>query len=253
MSRMAPSPSLLLVEIGACDEPGFESWSPFCLKAHRALVVAGLRYRRAVKKLPSEAKPYNPTGQYPSLVVDGTSVPDSSDILHKLDDLSGGKLTAGLSGTALGEAWLYEELGDSTVNGYLLASRWADDENFPRARDAIMSGIPGAVRGIAGHIFRRGIVKRLVARDVWRAGPEACWRRFGDTLDALEARAPEHGFWMATAAPTVADLGLFGQLQEVRTRVTPRQRGWIESRPRLRGWLDRVDAATNRSAALVDS
>jgi glutathione S-transferase len=250
---MAPPPSLLLVEIGACDEPGLETWSPFCLKAHRALAVAGLRYKRAVKKLPSEAKPYNPTGQYPALVVDGTSVPDSSDILRKIDGLSGGKLTAGLSGTGLGEAWLYEELGDSTVNGYLLASRWADDENYPRARDAIMSGIPRFVRGVAGSVFRGGIVKRLVARDVWRAGPEACWRRFGETLDALEARAPEKGFWMGTPSPTVADLGLFGQLREVRTRVTPRQSGWIEARPRLRGWLDRVDAATQGSAALVDA
>jgi glutathione S-transferase len=250
---MASSPSLLLVEIGACDEPGFESWSPFCLKAHRALVVAGLRYRRAVKTLPSQAKPYNPTGQYPSLVVDGQSVPDSSDILRKLDELSGGKLTVGLQGAAVGEAWLYEELGDATVNGYLLASRWADDENYPRTRDAILSGIPKLVRGVAGMVFRGGVVKKLVARDVWRAGPAACWRRFSETLDALEARAPEKDFWMGTPSPTIADLGLFGQLQSVRTRVTPRQRGWVEARPRLRGWLDRVDAVTQGSGKLVDA
>jgi glutathione S-transferase len=241
-----------LIEIGHCDEPGFESWSPYCFKAHRALVVAGLPYRRAVKKLPAEAKPYNPTGQYPSLVVDGVNVPDSTDILRKLDELTGGKLTGGLSGAALGEAWLWEEFGDATCNSYLLAARWADEDNWPRTRDAILAGFPAVLRVVVGPLFRRGIVKKLVERDVWRAGADVCWRRFGQLLDSLDARAPAEGFWMGTKTPTVADLGLFAQLHSLRARITPRQRGLIEARPRLTAWLDRVDRATRGSEGLVE-
>jgi len=253
---MSATAKLLLVEIGTCDEPGFESWSPFCFKAHRALVLAGLRYQRAIKKMPAEGKAFNPTGQFPSLVVNegngGTNVPDSTHILHKLDELSGGKLTAGLAGKTLGEAWLWEELGDSAVNSFMLAARWADADNWPRARDAILGGFPKIVRLVGGPIFRRGIVKRLVERDVWRAGAEECWKRFETLLDSLEARSPESGYWMETPGPTVADLGLFAQLQSIRTRISPRQRALIEARQRLHAWLDRVDQATQGSAALID-
>jgi glutathione S-transferase len=239
---------LTLVEIGTCDEPGLESWSPFCFKAHRALQAAGLRYRRLILKLPNQGKRYNPTGQFPTLLVGDQPVPDSTNILRRVDELSGGKLTAGLSRRAAGEAWVWEEFADSTLNGFLLASRWADPDNWPRSRDAILGVLPPLLRKLLGPRFRADLVKKLVARDIWRAGPEACWQRFGDTLDQLEARAPtgDDGYWMGTPAPTVADLSIHAQLQGIRTRLAPRQRAEIEKRLALARWLDRVQAATSQ-------
>jgi glutathione S-transferase len=82
-----------------------------------------------------------------------------------------------------------------------------------------------------------------VARDVWRRGADACWQRFGTTLDQLDARAPADGFWVSTTL-TVADVSLFGQLHSLRTALTPWQFEQLTQRRRLCSYLDRVDAAT---------
>jgi glutathione S-transferase len=238
-----PTPSLTLIEIGHCKEPGHDSWSPYCVKAQRALHLAGLAYERRILTLPSQAKKYNPTGQFPSLLVDGKSYPDSSAILHKVNELSGGRLTQGLEGAALAQAWIWEEFGDSVVNSFLLASRWADDENWPRAREAILSDFPRIVRVLLGPRFRKGIINALIQRDIWRAGPEACWKRFSELLDHLDALAPATGFWMGEHL-TVADLGLFPQLHGLLSHISPRQAAELSRRKRLSAWLDRVQAAT---------
>ncbi len=102
---------------------------------------------------------------------------------------------------------------------------------------------PWPPRPIVAPALRRGVVPRLVARDVWRAGPDACWRRFDVVLDALERRAPASGFWLGER-PSVADLGLFAQLHSLRTPLTPWQCERVQARARLAAYLDRVDLAT---------
>ena len=80
-------------------------------------------------------------------------------------------------------------------------------------------------------------------RDIWRAGPDACWRRFETTLDALERRAPVTGYWLGEQLG-VGDLGLFAHLHSLRTPLTTWQQARVEARPTLRAYLDRIDLAT---------
>jgi glutathione S-transferase len=107
---------------------------------------------------------------------------------------------------------------------------------------------PWPVRTLIAPQIRRGVIKGLVARDVWRAGPEACWDRFAKLLDQLDARAPDRGFWVGPS-PSVADLAIFAQLHGLRTRLTRAQADALAARPRLAAYLDRVDAATQPAAA----
>lgn len=103
------------------------------------------------------------------------------------------------------------------------------------------------MRGLIAPLLRRRAVKRLVARDVWRGGAEACWDRFLTSLEDLEARAPRSGFWMGERL-TVADIAIFAQLQSLRTPLTQWQSHAIGQKAALRGWLDRVDASTRGAA-----
>jgi glutathione S-transferase len=235
------TPTLTLCELGPGAE-GLESWSPFCLKVHRALRLAGLRYERRHGSRPGEWRRLNPRGQVPVLLVGDEPVFDSTAILRRLDAISGGALTLG-DADADAEAWLWEELADTSLNGFLVAARWADDANWPRVRAEYFGGMPAPVRAIVPRLLRRGVVRGLVARDVWRGGPEACWSRFDRLLDDLERRAPATGFWCGPR-PCVADVALFGQLQSLRTSLTRGLGARVESHPRLRAWLDRVNART---------
>lgn len=234
---------LTLCELGTTDVPGLESYSPFCLKAHRALRLAGLRYTRRHADRPDAHSAHNPVGQVPVLLVGERAVADSTEIVREVARLAPGTLDGGLDARARAEASLWEELADTALNGFVVAARWADDDNWPLVRGAYFAAMPAPVRAVVSALLRRGVLKNLVARDVWRAGPDACWRRYEALLDALDARAPTEGYWMGPAV-TYADLALFAQLHGLRNRYTARQSSMIAARPRLTAWLDRVDAAT---------
>lgn len=232
---------LTLLELADTGLPGFESYSPFCLKVHRALKYAGLSYARVRANNPGAHRAHNPTGQVPVLLVGAEAVADSTDILARIQQLAPGRIANSA------EALLWEELADTALNGYLVASRWADPRNWPATRAAFFSSMPAPVRAVVPTLLRRKAVQRLVARDIWRAGPERCWQRFGALLDQLDARAPEHGFWLSGPL-SVADLSLFAQLHSLRTPLTPWQGGEVERRTRLSAWMGRVDVATRTTA-----
>ena len=242
---------LILCELGETGLEHLESYSPFCVKVHRALRAAGLSYESRRGRYPGEFEAFNPTGQVPVLLVDDEPVYDSTAIVARIDQLAGHPLHGGLDAATVAEARLWEELADTAVNGFVVASRWADDDNWPRSRAAYFAGMPKLVRALVTPRLRRDFLARLVARDVWRAGPEACWRRFEALLDQLDECAPVDGaFWVADRI-TVADVALFGQLQSLRSPLTPWQAERLNERRRLSRYLDRMDEATRRRRPLI--
>lgn len=238
---------LTLCELTETDEAGLESWSPFCLKVRRALALHGLPFTSRRAPDPGAWRALNPTGQVPVLLVGAEPVADSTRILARLEALGAGTLVPE-GAVAEAEAWLWEELADAALNGFVMAARWADEENWPRVREAFFAGVPAPARQQVSGQMREAVVGVLVARDVWRAGPHACWVRFEGLLDRLEARAPEEGFWCGPS-PSVADVALYGQLQSLRSALTPWQRAQVERRPRLLAWLERVRVAEPSSVA----
>ena len=125
MVRRMEQPTLTLVQLEVNPLPGVESYSPFCLKAHRALKAAGLRYQDRAVFTPGDRKRHNPTGQVPVLLVGDEAVPDSTAILRRVLQLAPGRIAESP------EAWLWEEMADTAINGFLVAARWADDRNWP--------------------------------------------------------------------------------------------------------------------------
>ncbi|MFO0547861.1 MAG: glutathione S-transferase family protein [Polyangiaceae bacterium] len=224
---------LVLCELVDPNVEGYETWSPFCMKAHRALRFAGLTYSRRHGRIPAEFQPLNPTGQIPVLLVDGTPVADSSRILRKVDELAGTSLTKSA------EARLWEELADTSLSAYLVASRWADDRNWPAVRRAYFGPAPDQV--VAP--IRERVIEGLHAREVWRAGPDACWANLRELLGALDERAPREGFWLG-AELTAADIGLFAMVHGLRAPLSPPQAEEVARRERLTAYIDRVHAAT---------
>lgn len=242
MTTSTPPPKLVLCELGETNVPGLESYSPFCLKVHRGLKYLGLPYERR-HGFPASFKKYHPTGQVPVLLIgDNEAVGDSTDILKRLQTLAGRTFHATNDPKLAAEAHLWEEFADTTLASFLMCARWADERNWPRFRAVVFASMPAPLRALIGGRIHKRMVKALVARDFWRAGPEACWRRFQETLDALEARAPEEGFWLGTFS--TADIALFSQLHGIRNDITPWQRDQLAARTRLTRYLDRVDTAT---------
>ncbi len=236
------NPTLILCDGAAPASAAHESYSPFALKTHRALKLAGLAYETRRGRMPADFKRYNPQAQIPVLLVDDEPVHDSTRILARLAELAPSLLPR--DPRARAEAWLWEDWADRALRGYVIAARWADDRNWPAVRDAIFGGAPWFMRKIIAPLVRRRVAGTLVVSDFTRAGMPALWDDFRRVLDALEARAPERGFWLGDA-PSIADVGLFGQLHALRIEaLTPSQARELKLRPALTDWLDRVDEAT---------
>ncbi len=247
MTTSPSVPKLTLCEVADPGVPGLESYSPFCLKVHRGLKYLGLPYERR-HGFPASFKKYHRTGQVPVLLIgDSEAVGDSTDILKRIQVLAGRTFHGTHDPKLEAEAFLWEEFADSTLGGYVPASRFGDEDNYQRTKQAYFAQAPAFLRPAIGAAIRGRIMKGLVARDIWRAGPETCWRRFGELLHALEGRAPEEGYWLGSFS--VADISLFGILHSFRTALTPRQHQQVDAHSRLKRYLDRVDAATREPRA----
>ncbi len=239
-------PSLVLCEFHETGLPDHESLSPFCMKVHRALRVAGLPYTSRRIGNPSELRELNPAMQAPVLLVDDVPIADSTRILARIAELAPGTIEVETDPVRRAEALLWEEMADVSLSGYLVAARWADDANWPRTRVAIFGPAPWFVRTLIAPKIRQKVVGSLVARDIWRKGPEACWATFGLLLDHLEARTPKRGFWMGEHL-SVADLSIFSMVHSLRTPLTPWQAERVAERTNLSNYLDRVHAATRET------
>jgi len=236
--------------ITLCDLPetrieGVESFSPFCLKVHRALRAAGLPYQTRREDRPDAYKHLNPAAQVPVLLVGDDAVSDSTRILERIESLAPGSMQP-RDPRAAAESWLWEDWADRALNGYVVAARWADDRNWPLVRDAYFGTAPWFVRTLIAPRIRNHVLAGLRARDFLRHGNAALWSDFRRVLDLLEARAPERAYWTGERL-SAADFALFGQLHALRTPLTPTQARELKLRPKLTDWLDRVDSATRRS------
>jgi glutathione S-transferase len=247
-------PKIVLCEMPPTGIENVQSYSPFCLKVHRALGATGLEYT-SKHGIPRDFASLNPLQQLPVLVVDEDEViADSTKILARIEQIAqqcGGPSLLPRDARARAEAWLWEDYADRALNGYLVAARWADDRNWPLVREAYFKAAPWFVKKMIAPQILRKVLGTLVARDFLRAGQTALWDDFRRVLDALEARAPLEGFWVENDAPTVADVAIFGQFHGLRTPLTVWQGRELSLRPAFIDYLDRVDAATFPGRAKV--
>lgn len=241
---MTDLPALTLYDFPADPGvPGYPTFSPFVFQVDRALKLAKLPYRHTRVEI-TKLKQVNPLGQLPALGIGAELVTDSTRIMQRIEQLKPGSLSGDLAPSALAEAWLWEEFADTALYPHVLATRWWDDRGWPVVRQGFFGSLPAPVRGLISSFVRKGTIKRLIGRDFLRAGPDAYHERLYRVLDLLEARAPEQGFWLG-AKPSIADLGLFAHLHQLRLPLTAFRAEEVKQRVRLSAWLDRVDLATS--------
>jgi glutathione S-transferase len=210
--------------------------SPFCGKVRKVLAFKRLPYRiedyaglrGAQPKLLSE------TGKLPVLDYGELRVQDSTEIARLLDTrhpeppLVPSSLDRHL-------VHLLEDWADESLYWYQLWLRMFDEEALDRAVSAACVGRPGYERALfkLGMSRYRGWVK---AQGLGRRAPEQVLAEFGAHLDALEGRLL-HAPWLCGEAPSIADIAVAAQLDEVVR--TSRHANSIAERPQLRAWRER--------------
>lgn len=128
--------------------------SPFVMKAHMLLRIAGIPYepvRGDVRKAPK--------GKFPVIEDDGEIIADSTFIRLHIEKKYGFDYDAGLTPEQRGCAWAVEKMLEDHVYWTVLHERWLEPENFARGPAHFFDGMPAPLRPLIRHMVVKEVRK----------------------------------------------------------------------------------------------
>ncbi|VVE48150.1 glutathione S-transferase [Pandoraea pneumonica] len=146
---------------------GLPDASPFVIKAHMLLKLAGLAYqtdRGGFRRAPK--------GKLPFIDDDGQIVPDSTLIRLHIERKYGFDFDAGLTPEQRGAAWMFEKALEDHFYWHVVQARWCDDENFAKGPASFFKSIPWPVRPAAQAFIRRKVRGTLQGQGTARYSPQ---------------------------------------------------------------------------------
>ena len=194
-------PTLTLVTLGGAF--GLQNVSPFCLKLEMLMTQLGLDFDMDVQADPRKA----PKGKLPFLIADGRTIADSELILEYLNDMTQGRVLAGLSAKDRALGLALTRLVDDHLYWIFVASRWLDDEWFPNIVEGFFHIARRPIRGLVARQARKEVTQTYHLQGLGRhtqAEQEGFARR---DLQALQDAVHADGFLFATE-PCVYDFAI---------------------------------------------
>jgi len=179
---------------------GLPDPSPFCIKVEILLKMGGLAYGKDEGVNPGRG----PKGKLPALRDDGETIGDSEIIRWHLERKYGIGFDAGLDALARARSHAYARMLEERTYWAIAATRWMEDEHFPKTRDAVLASIPGLVRPFAGWIIRRQLRATQRAQGMGRHSRAERYEMATRDIRALAAELGDKAFMMGEA-PTSLD------------------------------------------------
>jgi len=211
-----------------------------CGKVRMALKVKGLDFRVHNVRSPAAARRFNPRGRVPSLLIDGETIVDSTDIVTALDARFPDPPLTPTDPLERAQAKLLEDWADEVLYFYLAWLRWGVDDNFERMRAVRFSRLPWPRRWIFPAIARRIARSRFSAQGVGLKGDDVVRRELSECLDALEVMLRGRS-WLVGDRQSRADLAVAAVVDQMdEPRLTPDAAAEVRRRPGIVAWLDRV-------------
>lgn len=221
--------------------------APFTEKVRRALIYKGYDFQLVEPETPEDYKRFSPkTGRLPVLDLDGESIPDSTDILLRLDqERPHPPLLAADPTVAAQQRQLEEWSDESFLFYYLKYRRLVDGVQGPmptrgdaEARRSVQGERP------AGPLRRVGAWLR--AGGTWERPQTGIVREVGLRMDDLVNLLGARPFFYAQDL-SMADLAVFSMLHVMRVGAIPGAERLLASRPTLVALMARVEERTGGS------
>lgn len=231
---MSADPSITLVTLGSAF--GLRNVSPFCLKIEMLLTSLGLPFEVEEQADPRKA----PKGKLPYLKVDGKLLPDSELILVYIDELTQGKVYAGLTTEQKAKGTAFARLAEDHLYWIMVASRWLDDSWWPNIVEGFFHIAPKPFRGLAAGMARRAMRQTYNGHGLGRhtlAEQKDFARR---DFAAIQGALTDTGF-LIDASPNIYDFTVAGLLAGIYDQQPPT---WItavaQEYPELQAYAERV-------------
>jgi len=215
--------------------------SPFCNKVRRCLRLKGLDFRvenynglkaRQAAKLTAQ-------GMLPVLDYENQRIGDSAAIAEFLERHHPDPPLYPKDPEASARARFWESWAGEVLYFFEIQFRMLDPDAREKALDIICEGRPAHERAILGFVFKTRYPGKLKSQGLGRLSQAEIERKFFGHLDDLAALLDRHE-WLVGDAPSIADISVASQLDEVVR--TSRHAERIRAYPKIRAWMDALDA-----------
>lgn len=169
---------------------GMRNVSPFCLKIEMLLKSLDLEFTLSDISDPRKA----PKGKLPFLIADGEKIADSELIAQYLDNLTNGRVFAGLTAEQKGYGYALTRLVEDHLYWLLVASRWLDEDWWPNVVRGFFGPLPVPLRQIVSGVARRRMAQTFNLQGLGRHSLEEQKGFARRDLESLAAVVPASGF-----------------------------------------------------------
>jgi glutathione S-transferase len=232
---MSPRPGITLYGIANV---------PFTEKVRRALLYKRLEFELVEPRSLEDYKRWSPkTGMLPVLDIDGEHVPDSTEILYRLDELHPDPPLLSPDPTVAGQQRQLLEWSDQSFLWHYMRYRRMLQTEFevPVVRDE-PSADPEVTASDGGSPLRR-LFAWLRAGGTWERPMTGLLRDLGLRLDDLVNFLGTRPFFYSQVL-SVADLAVYAMLHTMGNDAIPGAARLIAERPSLVAFIQRVEDAT---------
>lgn len=219
---------------------GMRNVSPFCLKAEMLLTALELPFTLREEADPRKA----PKGKLPFLIADGQVIADSELIVEFLNQLTQGKVQAGLSARQQAQGVALTRLAEDHLYWMLVASRWLDKQWFPNIIEGFFHIAPRPIRPIVAGMARKQVERTYHLHGLGRHSESEQQGFARRDLKALEDALPDQEEFLFGSTPNVYDFTIAAMMAGIYDQQPPT---WITQlaapHSRLRDYTERVQAS----------
>ena len=228
---------------------GLRNVSPFCLKAEMLLKSLDLPFAQSQLQDPRKA----PKGKLPYLLSDGVKIADSELITEHLDEITQGRVYAGLSPEQKAQGVALTRLVEDHLYWIGVASRWLDDAWWPHVVENFFGFVPALLRPFAAGGARKQVRQTYHLQGLGRHTLEEQRGFAKRDLQALEDAVPRTGFLFGDA-PGIFDFTVAGMMAGFYDNQPPT---WLTelalTYPGLNEYTERVQEAIGVYGRHVDA
>ncbi len=206
-----------------------QSNTPFTDKVRRALIIKGLDFEHFEPESPDDYKRWSPkTGLLPVLDIDGEHIPDSTEILYRLEELYPEPALLSADPRIAGQQRQLEDWADSNLSWSF--NKWRATRDAEPTPETRRSGL-------------RLLVGWLKTGGTWERPEISIVRSLGGRMDDLIGFLGSRPFFYSDTL-SMADLSVYSMLITMRRDFIPGSVKLLEERPVLVEFMLRIESAT---------
>lgn len=171
--------------------------------------MAQLPYQIEILDIPQKA----PYGKLPFIRYKNETIPDSSNIIHRLKNESpSARNLTNLKQSEMHKAILIQRVFEEHLYFCMVHERWVIEDNWSHTKKEFFAHLPPGVNLVVPAIARNSVKNQLNSQGLGRHSSEEIYKRGVEDIDAIFGMAGKSGYILGGKKPSFVDATAFAML-----------------------------------------